>query len=138
MNQNLFREKSIERISSPEQLNDYLHVTTPAVWAVLLAIILLLAGFLFWCSVTEVESYVVGNAVAQSGVLTITFEDENNAKNIEAGMNVQVGEMTTPVVSVGEDDKGRTMAIANINIPDGRYDVRVGYKGTQILNLLFN
>ena len=29
----VYREKSLERMSSPEQLNDYLKVTKPMVWA---------------------------------------------------------------------------------------------------------
>lgn len=41
--QQLFREKSLKYISSPEQINDYLKVTKPAVWGVLVAIIILLA-----------------------------------------------------------------------------------------------
>lgn len=32
MSNNLFRTKSIEHISSPEQLNDYIRVSTPSVW----------------------------------------------------------------------------------------------------------
>ena len=32
---NLFRKKSLERISSPEQLNEYVRVSTPSVWLVL-------------------------------------------------------------------------------------------------------
>lgn len=44
----IFREKSIERITSPEQLNDYIKVTTPSVWLVLIAILLLLGGGLVW------------------------------------------------------------------------------------------
>ena len=40
----IFRKKSIERISSPEQLHDYIRVTTPGVWLVLIAIIILLVG----------------------------------------------------------------------------------------------
>ena len=38
MAKGLFREKSLNYISSPEQLNDYLKVTKPAVWIVLIAI----------------------------------------------------------------------------------------------------
>ena len=41
---NLFRQKSLDRISSPEQLNDYIRVSTPSVWMVLIAIVILLAG----------------------------------------------------------------------------------------------
>ena len=44
----IFREKSLARVSSPEALNDYIRVTTPSVWLVLAAIILLLVGMLAW------------------------------------------------------------------------------------------
>ena len=44
----IFREKSMERVSSPEALNDYIRVTTPSVWIVLLALVILLAGMLAW------------------------------------------------------------------------------------------
>ena len=30
----LFREKNLERLESPEQLNDYLRVTSPGVWMI--------------------------------------------------------------------------------------------------------
>ena len=44
----IFREKSMDRISSPEELNDYIRVTTPSVWVVLLALVILLIGILAW------------------------------------------------------------------------------------------
>ena len=44
----IFRKKSIERVSSPEQLNDYIRVTTPSVWLILFATIILIAGTLIW------------------------------------------------------------------------------------------
>ena len=47
-NGGIFRQKSIKRVSSPEQLNDYIRVTTPSVWIVLAALVVLLAGMLAW------------------------------------------------------------------------------------------
>ena len=44
MNENLFRKKSVDRVSSPEQLNDYIRVANPSVWMVLAAVVILLAG----------------------------------------------------------------------------------------------
>ena len=44
----LFREKSLERISSPEQLDDHICVTTTPVWLVLAATVVILAGMLAW------------------------------------------------------------------------------------------
>ena len=46
--QGIFREKSLERVSSPEALNDYIRVTTPSVWVVLAAVVVLLVGMLCW------------------------------------------------------------------------------------------
>lgn len=54
----LYREKSLERIASPEQLNDYIRVTTPSVWLVLITVIVLLVGILSWSifgTVTETK-----------------------------------------------------------------------------------
>ncbi len=53
----VFREKSIERVSGPEALNDYIRVTTPSVWLVLAALILLLAGMLAWSTLGTVEAH---------------------------------------------------------------------------------
>ena len=44
----LFRDKSLEQVRSPEQLNDYIRVTTPPVWLALIASTILLLGALAW------------------------------------------------------------------------------------------
>ena len=44
----IFREKNMERINSPEEMNDYIKVASPGVWMVLLAIIFLLIGVVVW------------------------------------------------------------------------------------------
>ena len=138
MEQPLFRKESLKRVSSPEELNEYLHVTSPAFRIVLFAAILLLASLLIWSSVTAVESYAAGKAEVQDGVLTLTFDDAEKAENIEVGMNVMVGDTVTPVMSIGQDSDGRAFAVAETKLPDGSYEARVGYKSTQIIKLLFN
>ena len=45
----LYREKSIEKVSTPEQRNDYIRVTSPSVWVVLIAVVVLMLGVLIWC-----------------------------------------------------------------------------------------
>ena len=58
----IFRQKSMDRVSSPEQLNDYIRVTTPSVWLVLLAIVVLLAGMLAWSVFGTVEVHTEDGA----------------------------------------------------------------------------
>ncbi len=48
MNNGLFRQKSIDKVSSPEKLDDYIRVTTPSVWITLIAIVILLVGIIVW------------------------------------------------------------------------------------------
>lgn len=138
MEQQLFRKESVERVSSPEQLGDYLHVTSPAIWVVLAAVILLVASIFVWSSVTAVESYVAGTAEVKGGVLTLTFDDAEKAQNVEIGMDIRVGDMATPILSIGYDAEGRLQAVANTGLPDGSYEARVGYRSTKIIEMLFN
>ena len=48
MANSLFRKTSLDRVSNPEQLNDYIRVTNPSVWMIMCAVILLLTGVCVW------------------------------------------------------------------------------------------
>ena len=51
----LFRKKSLDRVSSPEELNDYIRVTTPSIWLILAATVILILGMLAWSVFGTVE-----------------------------------------------------------------------------------
>lgn len=137
MNEPIFRKKSLERISSPEALNDYLHVTTPAVWLVMTAVILLLAGILVWGSAVRINSYASGTAVVQEGSMTIHFDNDQLAGKVESGMTVLAGDSQSSVSAVGTDAGGSVFALAPTTLADGNYPVRIIFRRTQILSLLF-
>ncbi len=56
MENNLFRKKSLEHISSPEEMHDYMRVTSPRIWMLLGAILLLLIGFIIYIATATMES----------------------------------------------------------------------------------
>ena len=62
----IFRDKSIERVTSPEQLNDYIKVTTPSVWLILGAVGILIVGAVIWavCGTIEVNTEEGVKAIA--------------------------------------------------------------------------
>ncbi len=138
MGETLFRKKSLERISSPEALNDYLHVTSPSVWLILLAVILLLAGMLVWSSAASIDSFATGTAQVTEGTMYIHFDNEQIAENVQSGMTVTAGETASRISSIGKDAKGELFALAPTSLADGTYPVRVVFKQTQVLSLLFN
>ena len=132
----LYRKGSLDRIQSPEQLNDYLRVTEPSVWLLLIAVILLLAGLLIWGSVTYIDSVATGSAQVVEGTMTLRFDRLSDAESVETGMMVQIGEKSAPILSLGQDEQGR-FALAQVDLPDGQYEASVRYRQTQVMKLIF-
>lgn len=56
MDNQLFREKSLKHISSPEELHHYLRVTGPRLWMILTAVVALLIGFIVYASTVTMEN----------------------------------------------------------------------------------
>ena len=61
----------MERVSSPEQLHDYLRVTSPRLWMILGAIVIILAGFIVYASTATMENTMK----VQLNVKKLTYED---------------------------------------------------------------
>jgi hypothetical protein len=51
----IFRKYALEQVKSPENLSDYIRVTTPAAWLLIAAAVAILAGFAIWGFFGSVE-----------------------------------------------------------------------------------
>ena len=99
MNEQLFRKKSIDRVSSPEQLDAYVRVANPGVWMVLIAIVVLLAGVCVWGILGHLDTAISAVAVCENNTVTLYVNDEDG-KRVQAGMKVQIGEDTASVTAI--------------------------------------
>ena len=63
----LFRESALERLSSPEQLDQQLQVTSAKGWIALTAIWVLLAGVIAWSILGEVHTREEGHGIIVTG-----------------------------------------------------------------------
>ena len=125
MDNKLFRKKTIDRISSPEQLTDYLKVTNPGIWLILIAVVLILAGFLAWASVGTLTTTVDATAQIDSKAAYIVVTGNNSIKDVQTGMRVIVDTEEYVISNVDTDDLGRTVAHATIDLPDGKYNCKI-------------
>lgn len=89
MDKQLFRKASMDRISSPEQLNDYIRVSNPGIWMVLSAVIALLAGVCVWGIFGHLESTTDTAGICENGVFTC-YVTEEKAGQVMTGMTVNV------------------------------------------------
>lgn len=63
----LFRKKSMESIESPNELNEYLRVTSPGVWILMAAILIFLAGVIIWGIFGSIEATAPVAVAKQDG-----------------------------------------------------------------------
>lgn len=117
--QNLFREKTIERISSPEKLTDYLRVTSPGIWAVLGAVIILLGGLFIWASIGTLETTADVKVMVADHKAVIVAD---GATALAEGMPVKIATEDCVIASTDSDEYGRTYGITEVSLPDGTYD----------------
>ena len=99
MENQLFRKKSLEKVSSPEQLNDYIRVSNPGVWIALAAVIVLLIGVCVWGIFGKIETTVGSAAVVKDGSMTLYIKEEHLGE-ITEGMIVRVREQEYLISSV--------------------------------------
>ena len=125
----LFRKKTLERISSPEQLQDYMRVTNPGTWMVLGAVIALLVGLIVASALCNIESTIEAKGTidetGSSVVMELPLEKKGTVKE---GMPVEVADQTARVSYVYESDNALhvTAALdAGKTLPEGTYDVEI-------------
>ena len=84
----LFRQNQDELGNSPDQLQDYVRVTNPIVWVVLVAVILLLGGGAVAATLGKVEVTLNAAAFVTSGTayMDVATPDANKLKE---GMTVR-------------------------------------------------
>ena len=138
MSEPIFREKSLQRLTSPEELGEYLRVTNPSVWIVLIAVILMLVGTLIWSASYSIDSFVPGTAQVEDGSMRVFLDDAQLMSGITPGMTVKVGETESRITGIGVDADGNPFAAAPASLADGVYPASVILRRTQILKLLFN
>ena len=92
----IFREKSIQRISSPDQLNDYIWRSEPGVWLVLAALTLILVGAVVFGVVGHIDSTVPGVGISEGGHMTCLVKKEY-ADRFESSMTVKIDDGVYPV-----------------------------------------
>lgn len=75
MKEEIFRKKSLDRIQSPEQIDDYIRVITPGLWLSLGAVILLLVAMIMWgvMARVEVDATLENGATVTRQIAPISF-----------------------------------------------------------------
>jgi len=158
MDKTIFRQKSMEKITSPEQMNDYIRVSNPSVWMVLAAIIVLLAGVCVWGAYGHLDTVVQTGGVCADGQLSVLVGEKDHAKIKEdavvsvGGTEYAVSDITgTPIrvdahidpylvhlTGLSEGDWAYTLQADAPDLEDGVYTVSVVVDRVRPLDFVLN
>lgn len=80
---NLFREKSLKRITSPEALNDYIKIANPGIWMLIVSIIIIMSCALVWSFFFNMEETISSYAYTEAGdtIILIAEAEIEELKN---------------------------------------------------------
>lgn len=103
MEKHLFREDNLKRVSSPDQLNDYIRVSNPTVWLLLAAVIVLLVGACVWGIFGKLETKIeVAAQSDENGSLTC-YVRGSDIESVQEGMVVKIGEDTFSISHIDNE-----------------------------------
>jgi len=85
----LFRKSSLDSISSPEQLNDYIKVSNPSIWLVLAALFILLSAVLVWGFTCRLPTTVGVEGVVSDGNV-LCYVGVEDTKKISIGQKASL------------------------------------------------
>lgn len=155
--ESIFRKQSVDSISSPEQLNDYIRSASPSVWLILAAIILLLCGVCVWGIFGRLDTTVSVGAVSTGGELSI-YIPEAEKDNVTRGMAVSVNGTEYTIESITDSpvlldsdkdayamhtsslEQGDFAYIANVQtgLPDGSYEAVITIDSVSPMSFITN
>ena len=95
----LFRKQSMEKIASPDDLNDYIRISEPAVWIILTGIGLLLTGGLLWGVTGHLDTVTETSAIVEDAHVCLLIP-ESEISQIGEGTMVRLGDVTVPVSGI--------------------------------------
>lgn len=130
MNNQIFRKKSLDKFSSPEQLNDYIRVSNPGVWMVLSAVIILLAGICVWGIFGHLDTTITAAGICKNGDLTC-YVKESDISSVKAGMTVTVNDTAYKIddiapspMLVDTNMDSYVLHVGNLNPGEWVYEIR--------------
>ena len=139
MKEELFRKKSIETVKSPENLDDYIRVTNPGVWLLLVGILLLLAGACVWGIFGHMDSTAPAAVRVENGI-AVCYIAEGDLASVQTGMTVAFADFEARIAQISETGElGYTCRLtADSALTDGFYEGKVIVQRFRPLSFVLN
>jgi len=125
MSQGIFRQVALERLSTPEQLDQAMWVTAPAAWLTLLALTATMVLGLAWSVFGTVPEKIAGRGILISpgGVLDVVSSSQGRITRflVQPGDWVDAGKL---VAEIAQPDIGNELAVARAELAEDQAEYK--------------
>lgn len=139
MDEKLFSKESLEKIKSPEMLNDYIKVSRPHSWVVVIIIFLTILIFLIWANFCVLDIQLDTVVVSRPDII-YTIVNKEDIMKIDVGREVRVDENSLKISNIGKYNEELNGYIVYLegNLPQGNYDGKIILESIHALKLYLN
>lgn len=99
----IFRKSAMEKISSPDQITDYIRVVSPSVWLIFLAVTALLIAVVCWGAFGLVESRIAADVFVDYDSMGYSYIPEDEVQYLREGTDVLVAGNTYQVYMITDE-----------------------------------
>lgn len=118
----IFRQAALDKLASPEQLDQLMQVTTPKGWLALFAALVLLGTALVWAVFGKIATQVSGRGILirPGGVFVIAAHGDGTVKDIRAkpGQAVTAGEVVAEILQPELEIRLRQAQLSQARVAD--------------------
>lgn len=136
MSEEIYRKESLEKVKSPENLDDYIKVSNPGVWLLLISIIVLLAGMCIWGVFGTIEVTQEAQVEVSEGGIYCSIESKG-VKSLQDGMIVRFDGFETNITRIFRQGSAYICELkSNQDVPDGYYIGNVVLESTHPMSFI--
>ena len=139
MSEEIFRQKSLDKVKSPENLDDYIRVSNPGVWLLLISVILLLAGACVWGIFGHIDDTVKANVHAENGEI-VCYVSDDDIYSVKEGMVAQFDDYEAVVTKIEHNDEhGYVCTLQSEHkVQNGVYEGKIVIESIKPLSFILN
>ena len=139
MNEEIFRKKSLDKVKSPENLDDYIRVSNPGICLLLVSVIILLVGACVWGIFGHIDSTVPASVRIENGQAVCIISEED-ISSVKVGQTVKYENQESVIKTIGEKNDKVYICILDVenSLPDGFYEGKVVVESYKPLSFILN
>lgn len=139
MSEEIFRKKSLDKIKSPENMNDYVRVSNPGIWLLLISVIALLTGACVWGVCGHVDRTLPIAVQVENGEI-VCYAESTDIEDLKPGLAVKIDDIDGVVTEIGERNANGYEIVVQMNsVPaDGFYSGKVVVENISPISFILN